>query len=516
MTQIVPLTYAPDADTAWFSNQGALAAISNFAPLARGSYGTVGSWSDFTVTGTDYLYARIFRKVDGTVRFLVFRAGDIDEYITVGTRTNRKTGATTSTGWCAAAFGDAIIATNNIDKPYVSTGAGFTDLAGTPPQAKLIAANQNFVMLADYINGSDDFSDGWWCSALGNPTGASSWTPSLATQCANGRLLDVPGPIKALVSYKDTFLAFKDNAIIILEYVYSGASTVVWAARTVHNAVGTHGPHSVAVLNGIVYFVHSSGFYAFDGTNVVSIGDGVEATFLELLGEIDRNNGPTQAMADAATLADVQAIVDDVENIVWFFFSTLTDPDEPGDNVCKTYGFGYNAVSRKWGRIESPAYAFRPVPVVATHSEIKAFAATYNRLSRVLFLKTPTTVTKLYAYAYPNATTTTSETHGAGTLQTGVIGEHGKTIRSARVHWHTSYDAECVNASQVATIAAYGYKNSAKTFASGNVTGSVNTTLDCGDVQLAAPFLDIRLTTPTNIACEFHGIGVEVKQQGAQ
>lgn len=513
MTQIVPLTYMPDADSAWFAQPGALAAISNLAPLARGSYGTVGSWSDFAITGTDYLYAKIFRSVSGAVRFLVFRVGDIDEYITVGTKTNRKTGSTSCTGWCAAAFGDAIIATNNIDKPYVSTGAAFSDLAGSPPQAKLIAANQNFVMLADYVNGSDDFADGWWCSALGN---YASWTPSLATQAANGRLLDVPGPIRALVAYKDAFLAFKDNAIIILEYVYSGASSVVWAARTIHNSVGTHGPHSVAVLNGIVYFVHSSGFYGFDGANVVSIGDGVETTFLELLGEIDRNNGPTQVMADAAALGDVQAIVDDVENIVWFFFSTLTDPEEPGDNICKTYGFGYNAVSRKWGRIESPAYAFRPIPVEATHSEIKTFAATFNRISRVLFIKTPTTVSKLYSYAYPNATTTTAETHGAGTMQTGVIGEHGKAIRSLRVHWHTAYDAECVNASQVAAISAYTYKNSAKTYAISSITGAVNTTLDCGDVQAGAPFLDLRLTTPANIACEFHGLGVEVKQQGSQ
>lgn len=513
MTQIVPLSYVPDADTAWFANPGALASISNMAPLARGSYGTVGSWADFTVTGTDYLYAKIFRKVDGTVRFLVFRAGDIDEYSSTGTKTNRKTGATTSTDWCAAAFGDAIIATNNIDNVQVSTGTSFSDLAGSPPKAKLVAANQNFVMLADYVNGSDDFSDGWWCSGIGSHV---TWTPSLATQAANGRLLDVPGPIRALVAYKDAFLAFKDNAIIILEYVYSGASSVVWAARTIHNSVGTHGPHSVAVLNGIVYFVHSSGFYMFDGANVVSIGDGVETTFLELLGEIDRNNGPTQAMADAASLGDVQAAVDDVENIVWFFFSTLTDPDGPGDNVCKTYGFGYNAVSRKWGRIESPAYAYRPIPVHATHSEIKTFAATFNRITRLLFIKTPTTTSKLYSYAYPNATTTTAETHGAGTMQTGVLGEHGKAIRSARVYWHSSYDAECVNVPQIAALTATGYMNSAKTIAAGSTAGVVNSGLDCGDVQHAAPFIDVLLTTPTSVACEIHGIGFDIKQQGAR
>jgi hypothetical protein len=185
-------------------------------------------------------------------------------------------------------------------------------------------------------------------------------------------------------------------------------------------------------------------------------------------------------------------------------------------NICKIYGFGINVSTGKWGRIDSPEYPYRPIPVVIKHGDLRTFGYTHYALGRVLFIKTPVATSAVYSYCYPHKTTTTSETHGAGTMQTGVIGEHGKTIRSARVHWHTSYDDECVNASQVATIAAYGYKNSGKTFTSGNVTGAVNTTLDCGDVQLAAPFLDIRLTTPTGIPCEFYGIGVEVKHLGAQ
>lgn len=517
MTQIIPVSYLPDVDNAWISNPGALASISNFAPLARGSYGTIGSVASYEITGTNYLYAKMFRSLSGAVRFMVFRVGDIDEYSTSGTLTNRKTGASASTtNWCAAAWGDAIIATNYLDAVQSSVSGAFTDLTGTgsPPKARLVAANQNFVMLADYDDGGT-YPDGWWCSGIGN---YASWTANpLVTQATNGRLLDVPGPIRALVAYKDAFVAFKDHAVIAMEYI---GPPLVWAARTIHASVGCHGMHAVAELRGILYFLHSSGVYAFDGTNVTSIGDPVENTMLLLLNQIDRNNGPTQTVAADADIANVQAVADDVENVVWFFFSSREEnaayPESGTEYVCKMYGFGFNVVTGKWARLDSPNYAYRPIPVHATHSEIKASGFSLYARARLLTIKTPAATSKLYAYCYPYQTTTSDETHGAGTMQTGVIGEHGKTTRSARVYWHTTYDAECVNASQVATVAAYGYKNSGKTFATGSATGAVNTTLDCGDVQLAAPFIDIRLTTPATIPCELVGIGVDLKQQGQQ
>jgi hypothetical protein len=517
MTQILPIAYLPDADSAWASNPGALASIGNMAPLARGSYGTIGSVAAYEITGTNYLYAKMFRQLAGGVRFMVFRAGDIDEYGTTGAKTNRKTGASASTtNWSAAAFGDAIIATNYIDPVQSSVSGAFTDLTGTgsPPKARLVAANQNFVMVADYVNGGT-YQDGWWCSGIGNHT---SWTANpLVTQATNGRLLDVPGPIRALVAYKDAFVAFKDNAIILMEYI---GPPLVWSARTISNSVGCHGMHAVCELRGILYFLHSSGVYSFDGNNVVSIGDPVENTLLLLLNQIDRNNGPTQTVAADADIANVQAVADDVENVVWFFFSSreanAAYPESGTEYICKMYGFGYNVQSQKWSRMTSPNYAFRPIPVHATHSEIKASGFSLYARARLLTIKTPAATSKLYGYCYPYQTTTSDETHGAGTLQTGVLGEYGKAIRSVRAYWHTAYDAECVNTSQVAAIACYGYMNSAQTIAAGNATGVVNSGLDCGDVQMAAPFLDVRLTTPATVPCEFHGIGIELKQQGAR
>jgi hypothetical protein len=320
MTQIVPLTYAPDVNSAWIANPGALEAISNLAPLARGSYGSVGSlYGGMDVNGTGYKYARIFRKLDGTCRFLVFSTTDIDEYGPTGVRNNRGTGYSSSTAnWSAAAFGDAIIATNYIDVIQVSTGTTFGTLAGSPPKARLVAANQNFVMLADYNDGTA-YPDGWWCSGVGNYL---TWTPNLATQAANGRLLDVSGPIKALVPFRDMFVAFKDNAIILLEYVYNGASSVVWAARTVSNTVGTHSMHGVAELRGVLYFAHSSGIWSFDGTNLASVGEQIENTMLELLLVRDRNNGPTELSVPGASINNIIAVTDEVENVVWFFFTS--------------------------------------------------------------------------------------------------------------------------------------------------------------------------------------------------
>lgn len=188
-------------------------------------------------------------------------------------------------------------------------------------------------------------------------------------------------------------------------------------------------------------------------------------------------------------------------------------------NTTQLYGFGYNVNSRKWGQLLSPVYAYQPVPVDATSGEIRSFGFTFYSMARFLCLKAPyaTGVFKLFGYGYPYKTTTQSEAHGAGSMTTGVLGEHGKSVRSARVFWHTTYDDEAVNGSQVATVGAYGYKNSAKTFvAYNNKQGTINATLDCGDILASAPFIDITLTTPTTIPCEFLGIGIEVKQQGMQ
>jgi hypothetical protein len=277
MPQITPVYFAPDIDTAWSSHPGALSAINALAPLQSGIYGSVGTAAYLSaLTGTDHLTAYLFRQVAGTVRLLTFRKQNIDEYDSSASRTNRGTSYSASTtDWSAAAWGNQIIACNYLNNTQSSTGGAFADLGGSSPKARYVAANLNFVMLADVDDsGSNVYSDMvWWC-ALQNP---ASWTPSIATEAGNVRLLDAPGPIRQLIAYRDTFVAFKDNAIFVGEYV---GPSFVFSWRLVSNRVGCIAPKSVVELDGKLYFLHSSGFWEFDGQTLRNVGLPVFQSFL--------------------------------------------------------------------------------------------------------------------------------------------------------------------------------------------------------------------------------------------
>ena len=79
------------------------------------------------------------------------------------------------------------------------TGAGFSALGGSSPKAAHIAANVNFVMMADVDDGgSNVYTDMVWWSGIRNP---ATWTPSQATQAGNIRLLDIPGVRDGIVDF---------------------------------------------------------------------------------------------------------------------------------------------------------------------------------------------------------------------------------------------------------------------------------------------------------------------------
>src|SRR6185369_12189435 len=152
MPQVVPVYYAPDIDNAWSVAPGALADLDCYAPLQQGVYGSVATANYFTdpnvLTGTDIVSAYMFRKIDGTVRFLVNRATNLDEYNAAHSRTNQATSLTSTTSWQMCAQGNAIIAVSKENATQVSTGTTFSALGGSSPKAKLCASNFGFVMLA--------------------------------------------------------------------------------------------------------------------------------------------------------------------------------------------------------------------------------------------------------------------------------------------------------------------------------------------------------------------------------
>jgi hypothetical protein len=495
--------YAPDADTSWEVNPGALINMDGFAPMPSRAYGSVQIDDYITnITGTNVVEARMFRQIDNSIRLLLFRQGavdgDIDEYTSGGTRTNRGTGYSGSaTGsWDATAWGNQIIAVNYLDAPQSSTGAGFTALGGTPPKARHIASNVNFVMLADVNDGgSNVYSDMVWWSALQNP---ASWTASIATQAGNIRLLDSPGPITALVAYKDKFLAFKKNAIFLGEYV---GPPFIFQWRLISNRIGCVATKSVVECDGLLMWVDTSGFFSFDGAQIRNIGPNVFQTFLNQIGFIGTETGiggvdPPAASDTVVPITAVRACADDVYGIAWFVCyrsTTLT-----GDH--RAYAFAYSTRTGKWSRCtfdESTTSASPQVLVRATSADINDFLEL--TLPGVLFVNNETS-NAIKKVIYPAASSGTTPT-----ITTGLWGTPDQSTNLSRIYVRALHGS---NAFPMETCTVYGFTDEERSISNGTTPATANTSLNCFDVQMAARFKLAVISDANDSLTVLGGVGI--------
>lgn len=485
MPQYVPVYFAPDYDTAWSVNPGALASMNAFAPLQLGAYGSVGTANYFgasTLTGVDILAAYMFRQVSGAVRFIVGRVSNLDEYDASATRTNQGTGYNASTtDWNMAAWGNQIIAVNYLDAPQSSTSTTFSALSGSPPKARFIAANQSFVMLADTDDGSNQYSDQVWWSAINNP---SSWTPAIATQAGNQRLLDVPGPIRALVAYNDTFIAFKDNAMFLGTYQ---GPPYVWGWHAISRRIGCVGAKAVKELDGKIYFLHTSGFYEFDGQSIRNVGLPVFQSFLSESGYTGGVLGRPGAGSDiGAQLPYVQACADDIEGVVWFRMGSTA----PVTSLQRALCYGYSPRSQKWGRdfrLTGSASGDYVAAIVNTSTaDAQAFKADSTGRFWMVW-NTTSGGSTLRSYRYPIATTDGA----SAAFDTALFGSNDGSQTLSRLHHRTLAGTDDDSA---ITVTVTGYTSENKNKTNGSATGTVNTELDVADVHINSRYRDVAYT----------------------
>lgn len=493
MSQIVPVYFAPDIDNAWSVAPGALTAVANFAPMQLGSYGSVGPVSYLSgMTGTDVVSAYMFRQIDGTVRYLVNRATNLDEYDSAGTRTNRATGLTSASDWAMCAAGNAIIACSIENATQVSTGAGFSTLGGGSPKAKHCASNNGFVMVAH----TDTSTDQVWWSALYN---YASWTPSIASEAGNVRLLEAPGPITALIEFRDGFVAFKNNAMFIGEYV---GPNYLWRWRMLSNRIGCVGGKAVAELDGKLYFMHTSGFYEFDGQTIRNVGLPVNQSVLTSSLYVTIPGRVTNGAHQRDSLEHVQAGADDIEGVVWFRVTTsyVLTGKKPA------MYWAYNPRSQKWGSYAATGDTYpdnRTSIVRASSADVQSFKSSVS--ARLLYVQNIDGTITTEAAAYPYATSV------ASSVTTGVIGSLDGSDKLLRVHWRTLAGSDSWSGS---TITATGYSNENKNLTNGYVTGAVNTEFDYGDALLSSRFRTVTIEQSVGKRSVLAGLGIDVAPVG--
>ena len=229
--------------------------------------------------------------------------------------------------WRFAPWGNWILAVDENTNMQVQQASlqPFTDLAGSPPKAKLITTVKDFVILGNQPLLGQRLQ---WC-AQGD---ATDWTPSLTTQAAYTDLQDTPGPITALTRLGDAFVVFKERACYLA--YYSGAP-FTWTIQRIPVFSGCVANEAIIELEGMIYYPGIDDFYVFDGTYPRRIGAGVRDWFF--------------ANVNRTYLSSMKATYDILRRLIFWWYPTLAGGSD-AIQECLIYDVG----SQRWGRMVLP------------------------------------------------------------------------------------------------------------------------------------------------------------------
>lgn len=261
--------YLPDQGS--YNSQGSPNVL-NCVPEANG-YGPFPSAVVASAALDDYPQGA-FSVVDsgGTARTFVGDASKLN-LLSAGawTDVSKVGGYTTdpSEQWSFTAFNQYVIATNYFDPiQYYQMGVStdFADLTGSPPKARYCARVKDFVVLGG-INDGNAYPNRVQWSAFDDPLG--SWAVDDATQADYQDLPSDGGWIKAVVG-GEYGVIFQERAITRMTYI---GSPLVFQFDPVEAGRGTQAPGSVVKFGNNIFYLGTDGFYLFNGSSSVPIGE---------------------------------------------------------------------------------------------------------------------------------------------------------------------------------------------------------------------------------------------------
>jgi hypothetical protein len=359
---MIPLYgFAPDLDG---SIPGIITDCSMLIPTTRGYKGAPGLVSaGYDALAAACTGAAVGIKLDGTTR--VFAGTRTHLYETSGSTWTDVSSATYTGGvdnfWRFAQFGNTTYAVNKSDAMQSSTTGAFAAVAGAP-KADVIEAVAGFLFVGGTNEGTyGDQSDRWWCSAYQDGT---DWTPSTATQCTTGRLVEVPGAIKACRKLGSDIIVYKQRGMWLGRYV--GGSSV-WSFILIPGEIGADSQEAVVDVGVYHIFIGYENIYRFDGSRPVPIGDEIKSWFFSDLnqkykyrikGSHDRNN-----------------------SLVCFYYPSAASSDGSIDSCIV-----YNYLTNKWGRANRSIEACVEILTGAvTYNTIGNYFATYDDINTISY-----------------------------------------------------------------------------------------------------------------------------------
>lgn len=284
-----------------FKNPGCVVA-DNVIPSAGGAYSPFPSPSGLgqSVSGAVKGALQLYNNngdsaiVGGTDTALFIRNTAIDEttgYVPLGQ----------NEAWDFTQYNNFIIATGNNNSPQylsnVNTDTSWSDLPGSPPQAKRCARVGDFLVLGNEPTAASRIT---W-SSFNNPT--ASWAPDRISQSGNATLPIHLGAIQRIIGGRYATI-FQERGVIRLTYV--GPPTV-WRVDIVSEDRGATAPNAVVDVGYQSYFLSQDGFYVTNGSEFSQIGN-------------DRVNGWFFDNIEQAEIRNVHGTVDwENGSIVWAF-----------------------------------------------------------------------------------------------------------------------------------------------------------------------------------------------------
>jgi hypothetical protein len=517
-----PAEYSPDIDG------GTIADMSGFAPLERGVYGSAAKFATFTLPSgySDVRRAAVFRFTatgdtggNGTEQVYLFRNLKASRYSPIkGSWEDIGTSLALmpqSSTWGVAQWGDyVILCARSMATKYSIAGQTFNNLPGSPPKAALAASNVNFVMLGNIDVGGTVTEDEVFWSALQNP---EDWTPSIATQCGRYRFLDTPGPLTALMAYKDTMLAFKSSSMYVGEYV---GPPFVWAWRLVSEQIGVAQwqPH-ICALDDKVYFVHTSGIWQWDGAQLQNISRPVWSTIRSQLGvAVEKRSTvpgskpypPTgYSNVNGYSLALMRLVPDPIEGVLW-----VTAPlQNYTTGFWRDYFWGCNVRTGKWAALGwmKDAAGSPVVPIEGKHDVLQTVFP-YDSQARFFYCNNIGGTERILSVGYPKpwSTITTPITAHIDTVTVGspnassdMLGVAMRTVNGS--------DAQCFESSTF-----YGYANESMTLGAESEVATYNSEFGRWDAYLRTRYKMARMVGLDGKYCLLAGIGIDTQQATAR
>lgn len=319
--------FMPDADP---NSDGAIVDCVNIVPTVRGFAASLtGTSAGMPLLTEPVIGSGLVIQMDGTRRLFIGTKEKILEAATAGWQNVSRSGMytpATDTRWRFTQYGNATIATNTTDVLQVSTAGDFADIAGAP-KARIIETVAGFVMAFatnDPLNG--DMPDMWWSSGLYDHL---AWTPSQATQSANGRLLDSPGAITAAKKLGNDIVAYKNSSMYLGQFV---GPPIIWQWQQIPGEIGAISQEAVVSIDTAHVFIGADDFWMYDGARPISIGAPVREWFF--------NNSSAQYRYRTI------GYYDRFNGLVYWYFASNWSQDGALDKALV-----YNVKTKAWGLV---------------------------------------------------------------------------------------------------------------------------------------------------------------------